>query len=224
MDPADADSLSRGARPMTPRVLYRPSDFIQPCFPSPAERPPTDTEWVHEIKHDGFRLMARRDSVGVRLLTWNGYDWSDRYPAIVVAVNHLKVRSCLIDGEAVSCGEKGLAVFELLRNRPSGDHVFMFAFDLLELDGEDVRREPIETRKATLASLLRRCLPGLRLCEHLSHPGDVVFRHACLLGCEGIVSKRLGSPYRSGRSKDWLKFKNPSAPAVRREEEEDWGK
>jgi bifunctional non-homologous end joining protein LigD len=95
--------------------------------------------------------------------------------------------------------------------------------DLLELDGQDLRREPLETRKATLASLLRASLPGLRLNEHLAHDGELVFRHACKMGLEGIVSKRLGSRYRSGRSKDWLKFKNPEAPAVKREAEEEWG-
>ena len=78
--------------------------------------------------------------------------------------------------------------------------------------------------QATLASLLRGCLPGLRINEHLPYPGDVVFRHACKMGLEGIVSKRLGSRYVSGRSRDWLKFKNPEAPAVKREAEEDWGR
>jgi bifunctional non-homologous end joining protein LigD len=97
----------------------------------------------------------------------------------------------------------------------------LFAFDLLELDGTDLRRETIEVRKATLASILRKSRPGIRLNEHLEHPeGDVVFRHACKMGLEGIVSKRLGSPYRSGRSPDWLKFKNPEAPAIKREAEE----
>jgi bifunctional non-homologous end joining protein LigD len=100
----------------------------------------------------------------------------------------------------------------------------LYAFDLLELDGADLRREPLETRKATLASLLRSCPPGARLNEHLTHSGDVVFRHACAMGLEGIVSKRLGSPYRSGRSKDWLKSKNPAAPAVKREAEEECGR
>ena len=85
--------------------------------------------------------------------------------------------------------------------------------DLLELGGNDLRGEPFEVRKATLGSLLRGCQPGLRLTEHLSHPGDLVFCHACKMGLEGIVSKRLGSRYRSGRTKDWLKFKNPDAPA-----------
>jgi bifunctional non-homologous end joining protein LigD len=203
----------------------RPSGFVEPCLPSPADQPPTGSGWVHEIKHDGYRLMARRDPVGIRLLTRNGYDWSPRYPAIAEAVNLLKVRSCLIDGEAVACDERGLAVFERLRYRRADASVFLYAFDLLELDGQDLRREPLETRKATLASLLRGGRAGIRLNEHLEHDdGAVVFRHACALGCEGIASKRLGSPYRGGRSKDWLKFKNPAAPAVKREAEEDWGR
>jgi bifunctional non-homologous end joining protein LigD len=100
----------------------------------------------------------------------------------------------------------------------------LVAFDLLELDGNDLRQEPLEVRKQTLASLLRSSLPGLQFNAHLTHPGDIVFAHACKMGIEGIVSKRLGSAYRSGRSPDWLKFKNPSAPAVKREAEEDWGR
>ena len=92
------------------------------------------------------------------------------------------------------------------------------------LDGQDLRREPLETRKATLASLLRGSLPGLRLNEHLAHDGESVFRHACKMGLEGIVSKRRTSTYRSGRTPDWLKSKNPACEAVRREEEEEWGR
>jgi bifunctional non-homologous end joining protein LigD len=121
----------------------RPSGFVEPCLPTPADRPPSGPDWVHEIKHDGYRLMARRDPVGIRLLTRNGHDWAPRYPLILEAVNALKVRSCLIDGEAVACDKKGIAVFELLRRKPSGEHLFLYAFDLLELDGTDLRREPI---------------------------------------------------------------------------------
>ena len=164
--------------------------------------------------------MARRDPVGIRLITRKGNDWTTRYPLVVEAVNHLKVRSCLIDGEVVCCDEKGVAAFQLLRHRRNGPKALLYAFDLLEL-----RREPIEVRKATLASILRKSRPGVRLNEHLEHPeGSVVFEHACKMGLEGIVSKRLGSRYRSGRSPDWLKFKNPAAPAVKREAEEDWGR
>ena len=144
---------------------------------------------------------------------------------MVEAVNHLKVRSCLIDGEVACCDEKGVTSFELLRHRRNEPQAFLYAFDLLELDGADLRREPIEMRKATLASILRKSRPGVRLNEHLEHPeGAVVFQHACKMGLEGIVSKRLESRYRSGRSPDWLKFENPNAPAVRREAEEDWGR
>src|SRR6478609_10755875 len=117
---------------------------IEPCLPSPGQRPPTGPGWVHEIKHDGYRLMARRDpvSVGIRLLTRNGHDWADRYPLIVEAVNHLKARSCLIDGEAVCCDDNGLAVFERIRRKRKGEHVFLYAFALLELNGTDLRQEP----------------------------------------------------------------------------------
>ena len=115
--------------------------------------------------------------------------------------------------------------FQLLRHRRNEPQAFLYAFDLLELDGADLRREPIEVRKATLASILRKSGPGVRLNEHLEHPeGAVVFQHACKMGLEGIVSKRLGSRYRSERSPDWLKFKNPKAPGVKREAEEDWDK
>jgi hypothetical protein len=96
-------------------------------------------------------------------------------------------------------------------------------FDLLELDGRDLRREPIENRKTLLAKLLKGQQSSLLLNEHYEEDGAIVFREACKLGCEGIVSKRLGSMYRRGRSPHWVKVKNPNAPAVKREAEEDWG-
>jgi bifunctional non-homologous end joining protein LigD len=203
-------------------MLYPGAMFFPPCLPSLADRPPPGSNWFHEIKHDGFRLLACRDRAGVRLLTRNGTDFTARYPLIVEAVAALPVRSCVIDGEAVACDGTGLSIFEKLRWRLQDGHVFMWAFDLLELDGQDMRSEPLEVRKATLASVLRSCRTGLQFNQHLEHPGDIVFRHACKLGLEGIVSKRLGSRYISGRFQDWLKFKNPVAPAVKREAEEDW--
>ena len=104
------------------------------------------------------------------------------------------------------------------------DDAVLIAFDLIELDGEDLRRTSIEQRKAKLARLLRVPRPGIVLNEHYAGDGEIVFAHACKLGCEGIVSKRLGSLYRSGRSPHWIKVKNPKAPAVKREAEEDWGR
>jgi bifunctional non-homologous end joining protein LigD len=98
------------------------------------------------------------------------------------------------------------------------------AFDLIELDGEDLRGARLENRKRTLAGLLHGTDDGIAFNKHFDGDGAIVFRHACTLGCEGIVSKRLGSAYRSGCVDHWLKIKNPAAPAVRREAEEDWGK
>jgi len=168
--------------------------------------------------------MARRDAAGVRLLTRNGIDWSARFPLIVKAVSGLKARSCTIDGEAIAYDDDGLASFELFRGRRHDRQVALCAFDLLELDGRDLRHIPLEERKRALARLIGRPRAGIVLNVTFEEPGDVVFRHACALGCEGIVSKRLGSRYRSGHSRDWIKSKNPAAPAVKREAEEDWAR
>jgi bifunctional non-homologous end joining protein LigD len=137
------------------RTRRTPAGFIQPCLPSPDERPPTGPGWLHEIKHDGFRMMVRRDAAGVRLLTRNGVDWSARFPLIFEAAGALQVRSFLLDGEAVACDGDRLPVFDRLRYRRQDWRVFLYAFDLLELKGQDLRREPIEIRKRQLATLLR---------------------------------------------------------------------
>jgi bifunctional non-homologous end joining protein LigD len=196
--------------------------IIEPCLPSAAERPPSGPDWLHEIKHDGFRIMARRDGTGVRLYTRNGYNFADRFPRIVEAVSNLPVRSCFIDGEAVVIDERGLSVFDLLRYRGHDNVAVLCAFDLIEVDGKDLRSTPIEQRKQALADVLHREGDGIVFNVHYDCDGATVFNHACALGCEGIVSKRLGSPYRSGRSSHWLKIENPKAPAVKREAEEDW--
>lgn len=198
------------------RIPIAGAGFIEPCLPSLATKPPSGSEWIHEIKHDGYRLMIRRDTAGMRLLTRRGYDWTARFPAIASAASVLRAKSFLIDGEAVCCDDKGIAVFDKLRQRRNEWSVFLVAFDLLELNGRDLRREPIEIRKAGLARLLRNAEPGLQLSEHIEHEAAIVFEHACKLGLEGIVSKRRGSRYQSGRSSLWLKSKNPEAPAVRR--------
>jgi bifunctional non-homologous end joining protein LigD len=160
----------------------------------------------------------------VGLITRSGNDFSSRFPFIAMAVGKLPVSSCLIDGEAIVCNENGLAVFELIRGHGSKASAALCAFDLLELEGKDLRRQPIEIRKDLLAKLLKGSHSSIVLNEHFEEDGAAVYRAACQLGCEGIVSKRLGSPYRSGRSPHWVKVKNPNAPAVKREAEEDWGR
>jgi bifunctional non-homologous end joining protein LigD len=125
----------------------------------------------------------------------------------------------------VACGDDGISSFNLLQHRWRDDAVFLYAFDLIELNGDDLRRDPLEVRKATLISVLTKAGAGIRFNEHLEFDdGETVFRHACKLRLEGIVSKRKDSRYRSGRSPYWLKMKSPACAAVRREEEEDWSR
>ena len=156
---------------MSLRERTRPGlGIIEPCLPSPAKKPPSGPGWLHEIKHDGFRILARRDSAGVQLITRAGNDFSGRFPFIASAVGQLPVRSCLIDGEAILCDENGLADFELIRRYGALASAVLCAFDLLELDGRDLRREPIEKRKASLAKLLKgQHVSARRSCTLRSH-------------------------------------------------------
>jgi hypothetical protein len=138
--------------------------------------------------------------------------WTDRYPRISRALAAIRTASAVIDGEAVCCDDAGVAVFEKLHSRAYDDQVFLYAFDLLELEGVDWRPRPLEERKAKLAKLLAGAPAGIQYSEHLEGDGAAIFAHACKLGCEGVVSKRADSAYRSGPSKVWLKVKNPAAP------------
>jgi bifunctional non-homologous end joining protein LigD len=200
---------------------HLPAGFVVPAQPVEREKPPTGAEWIHEIKHDGYRMIVRKEGENVRLYSRNAIDWTARLPAIAAGAALLKTKSLTIDGEAVVIGQDGLTDFEALRRRGAGEVAVLYAFDLIELDGDDLRGFAIETRKATLASLLRK--PGaLRLSEHIAADGPEVFAHACRLGAEGIVSKRLGSPYRSGPHLAWVKVRNPASVGVQRERSEKW--
>ncbi len=209
---------------MLSRPRNLPAGFIAPCLPTKTDKLPSGGQWLHEIKHDGFRVIARKNAAQVRLYSRPGNDLTHRFPLIVETLARLRSRSCIIDGEAVCCNDNGVASFDRIRYRQHDGSVFLYAFDLIELNGDDLRRDPLEVRKATLASVLAKAAPGLRLNEHIEADGPTVFAHACKMGLEGIVSKRRDSTYRSGRSPDWLKSKNPACEAVRREAEEDWGK
>jgi bifunctional non-homologous end joining protein LigD len=200
-----------------------PAGFIAPCLPTKTTQLPSSSQWLHEIKHDGFRIIARKNDGQVRLYSRPGNDFTRQFPLIVEALARLRSRSCIIDGEAVACDDNGVASFDLIRHHRANGSVFLYAFDLIELNGDDLRRDPLQVRKATLASIVAKARPGIRFNEHIEGDGPTVFAHGCKLGLEGIVSKRKGSAYRSGRSPDWLKMKNPEASAVKREAEEDWG-
>jgi bifunctional non-homologous end joining protein LigD len=208
---------------MLPRPRTLPAGFVPPCLPMKAPQPPSGALWLHEIKHDGFRVIARKDGARVKLYSRPGNDLTDRFSLIVEALAGLRSRSCIIDGEAVACDERGIAAFDLIRYCQNDACVFLYAFDLIELNGDDLRHDPLVVRKATLTSVLAKTAAGIRFNEHLEFDdGEAVFHHACRMGLEGIVSKRKDSAYRSGRSPDWLKMKNPACEAVRREAEEDW--
>jgi bifunctional non-homologous end joining protein LigD len=197
------------------------TDFVPPCIPTRAVKPPSGADWVHEIKHDGYRLQVRRDGDAVRLFTRRGYDWSARYPAIASTAAKLRARSFTLDGEAVVCGPDGVAIFDALHRHGTVSEAMLYAFDLLELDGE-VRGRPLGDRKKRLRRLLGRRRIGIVLSEHTDEDGALIFRQACKLGLEGIVSKRLSAPYRSGPSRDWIKVKNPDSPAMIRAREAEW--
>jgi len=168
--------------------------IIEPCLPSPAKAPPSGPGWLHEIKHDGFRILARRSGAGVQLITRAGNDFSPRFPFIAMAVKSLPARSCLIDGEAIICDETGLAVFDLIRGHRAVAGAVHCAFDLLELNGKDLRSEPIEKRKELLAELLRGSQLSIVFNECFTEDGAIIYREACKLGCEGIGQSGLALP------------------------------
>ena len=185
-------------------------------------RPPSGPLWVHEIKHDGYRLMVRRDDQRVRCYTKGGHDWADRFPAIVAAALRIKATSFLIDGEAVIFNDDSTTDFNALRGKRQREAA-LIAFDLLEDDGSDLRDLTLMMRKRRLKKLLGKAKgQAIQYGEHLTGEGPAIFDHFCRVGLEGIVSKRVDSPYRSGPSKTWLKSKNPASAAVRRESSEKW--
>jgi bifunctional non-homologous end joining protein LigD len=208
----------------SPRDLTLQTGFIQPCLPMTAPAAPSGSRWLHEVKHDGFRIIARKDGQRVSLYSRSGNDLTLHYPLIVAAMARLP--ACTIDGEAIACDDSGNASFDLLQRRQRDERVFLYAFDLIELAGEDRRRDALAHRKVDLGRLLADAGPGLLPSEWVDggeRDGPTVFEHACSLGLEGIVSKRKDSRYISGRSPYWLKTENPASEAIRREAEEDQG-
>ena len=185
--------------------------FIPPQLARQTEAPPASGGWLHELKLDGYRIQARRDGGRTQLLTRTGLDWTARMAALAAEIAGLPVAAATLDGEVVVLGPDGNTSFASLQaafQEGARHPLTYFAFDLLHLNGRNLRNLPLRERKALLAEILARADPRLlRLSEHLESDGPTIFRKACELHAEGIVSKRAAAKYCSGRSSDWLKSK-----------------
>jgi bifunctional non-homologous end joining protein LigD len=194
--------------------FYMPKAF-EFCVPTVATKVPASPDWLHEIKYDGYRLRVERDGDRVRLITKGGYDWSKRYPRIVEAALKNRQKQFVIDGEAVILGVDGYSDFDALHSGKHNDEVQLLAFDVLAMDGDNLRDLPLSMRKANLARLLARRPDGIF--ENEFERGEIgpdLFRKACEFGLEGLVSKRCDRPYRGGRQKHWIKVKSRKHPAM----------
>jgi bifunctional non-homologous end joining protein LigD len=187
-------------------------DFVAPELCTPVDRPPSGEGWCHEIKFDGYRVQLRVEDGKARLKTRKGLDWTDKFGAIAKEASALP--DMLVDGEIVALDHNGAPDFSTLQaalsDGQTGNLIF-YAFDLLFADGENLRRLPLRERKARLKELLEARAKGkaklIRYVEHFETGGDAILQSACKLSLEGIVSKKLSAPYRSGRSEDWTKAK-----------------
>jgi bifunctional non-homologous end joining protein LigD len=209
-DHAPVEKEETTAPAITPKRAKLP-DFVEPQLATRVEGPPGGQDWIHEIKLDGYRIQARLDRGKVQLLTRRGLDWSHRFAAIAEAVAVLSANSALLDGEIVAFDDNGLSDFGRLQAILSGDEAGDLAFilfDLLHLDGYDLQPLPLLERKNRLLKLLGGDERGpLRFSRHFHQNGAEIYRHACKLALEGIVSKRASAPYRPGRGLGWLKSK-----------------
>ncbi len=182
--------------------------FVEPQLCKSVDRPPPGASWAHEVKFDGYRLQVRVENGKAVIRTRKGLDWTAKFGAIAKAAAGLP--DCILDGEACALDAEGQPDFPALQAALSdgrGEDLIYFAFDLLFLEGRDLRALPLRERKLKLKELLGADTPHLRYVEHFETSGDAVWQSACRLELEGIVSKRLDAAYRSGRGENWLKAK-----------------
>jgi bifunctional non-homologous end joining protein LigD len=218
---AEAEASSARVQTPSPARAKAPSKRSTPTRPSPAfiepalcklvEQPPAGEGWAHEVKLDGYRLQLRVVNGEATLKTRKGLDWTDKFPELADAASRLA--DCIIDGEAVALDENGAPDFAALQAALSdGDteDLILFVFDCLFLQGEDLRSRSLEERKDALRQCLDAARPAnthIRYVDHFTLPGDAVLKSACRMSLEGIISKRLDAPYKSGRHGDWTKAK-----------------
>ena len=186
--------------------------FISPQLASLSKEPPAGDRWVHEIKLDGYRIQARIHGEKVQLITRNGLDWTHRMKALAETIKRLPVKSALIDGEVVVLNAEGVSSFEQLQaafQEGTKAKLVYFAFDLLHLDGHNLRNLPLIDRKRILEDVLAKSgeAESVRLSEHIEGDGAPIFKKACALGTEGIIAKLADGKYSPGRSGSWLKIK-----------------
>src|SRR5918992_2326661 len=183
--------------------------YIEPCDPTLRKHAPKGPEWIHEIKYDGYRLQLRIDGDDITLHSRQRLSWTKRFAPIVRAAKSIRAQQAIIDGEVTVLGTTGLPDFQALRRHIGkfSSEVTYNAFDLLWLNGEDLRWLPLVERKARLERLLKKADPAISFAQALEGDGPQIYRHACRMGLEGIVSKRRNSAYASGRTESWLKIK-----------------
>lgn len=185
-------------------------EWIEPQRAVPAEIPPPGTQWVHEVKFDGYRLLAIVKNQRIKLYSRSRNDWTSKLPEIAAAIASLQLRSAILDGEMIALDSEGFGNFQLLQNAlrsPHDRHLAMYLFDLPYFGGLDLRETPLLHRKQLLQRLLPEPQPVLRFSDHHSGEGADVFREACRLGAEGVISKLADSRYRAGRDAGWVKVK-----------------
>lgn len=172
---------------------------------------PTGPEWIHELKWDGYRIIARKEGEVVRLWSRNGLNWADEFPLITLAIRRLPWSSVILDGEAVCLREDGHPDFHALRSKTAGQDARLVAFDLLGLDGTYQVSLPLRERRRQLAAVIEGAGDALIFSANVGgEEGEALFRLACDQNLEGIVAKRIESRYRAGPTKDWLKIKCPN--------------
>ncbi|RVB49353.1 ATP-dependent DNA ligase [Mesorhizobium sp. M7A.F.Ca.CA.004.05.1.1] len=187
-----------------------PLKFIKPMEPELVDTPPQGDEWLHEIKFDGYRTQIIKDENGIRLFTKNGYDWTGRYIELAGEAEAIEAESFIIDGETITVNEAGLSDSPALqsavtRREPSRD-LYLVAFDLLHLNGHDLRNMPVEDRREILQALIP-AVGRIQVSKAMPGTGDAVYHLVDKAGLEGMISKRKDSVYRSGPTMNWRKIK-----------------
>jgi bifunctional non-homologous end joining protein LigD len=180
--------------------------FIKPALADQLARPPKGEGWIHEVKFDGYRIQIHIANEAIKIMTRRGHDWTSRFKKIATDAWRINARSAIIDGEVIAPASDGVSDFSVLQKEvraKSSDKLVMYAFDLLYLNGNDLRAVPLADRKARLRHLISGT--EIRFSESFETDGAAFFARVCEMGIEGVVSKRLASRYRSDRTSDWIK-------------------